>query len=120
VRDIDQLFQTLETSPFRRRFRLAARERAYRGLPAVLQHAGDFIEQRLTPAAPANDGKQRPFRGHPVFVAQHDTATRCRSCLAKWHRIPQGRRLTVEEQRHIGEVLEHWLKALATSISTGS
>jgi hypothetical protein len=117
MRDIDQLFEALQKSPFRRRFRLSTRERGYldaKGLPIVLQHADDFIKQRLAPAAPANDGKQTPFRGHPVFVAQHATATCCRSCLAKWHRVPQGRRLTLEEQSYIGEVLAHWLKAQAT------
>ncbi len=29
-------------------------------------------------AEPRNDGKQTPFRGHPVFTAQHATATCCR------------------------------------------
>src|SRR5262249_6199580 len=117
VRDIDQLFEGLQKSPFRRRFRLGAHERAYlagKGLPVILDHANEFIEQRLAPAAPANDGKQTPFRGDTIFVAQHATATCCRSCLAKWHRIPQGRRLTVEERSYLGEVLAHWLKAQAT------
>ena len=117
MRDIDQSFEALQKSPFRRRFRLSARDHAHlvnKGLPAVLRHAGDFIEKRLAPEAPANDGKQTPFRGHPVFVAQHASATCCRSCLAKWHRIQQGRQLTVDEQSYIGEVLAHWLKAQAT------
>jgi hypothetical protein len=34
------------------------------------------------------------MRGHPVFIAQHATATCCRGCLAKWHDIPAGRALT--------------------------
>lgn len=34
-----------------------------------------------------NDGKQTPMRGHPVFIAQHATATCCRECLKKWHNI---------------------------------
>jgi Domain of unknown function (DUF4186) len=118
VRDIDDLFEALQKSPFRRRFHLAARERSYladRGLPAVLDHAGDFIAKRLAPATPANDGKQTPFRGHPVFVAQHATATCCRSCLAKWHKIPRGRQLTGKEQRYILEVLERWLTTYVSS-----
>jgi hypothetical protein len=36
------------------------------------------------------------MRGHPIFVAQHATATCCRGCLTKWHRIPQGQPLTPE------------------------
>ena len=33
--------------------------------------------RRLEPAQPANDGRQTPWRGHPVFTAQHATATCC-------------------------------------------
>ncbi|MDD5463125.1 MAG: DUF4186 family protein [Methylococcales bacterium] len=56
-----------------------------------------------------NDGKQTPFRGHPVFVAQHATACCCRSCLEKWHRIPKRRALTPDEEAYIVNVLEKWL-----------
>ena len=113
-RDIDRVFTRLASSPFRRRFRLGPRERAYldqKGLAAVLQHGRDFIARRLAPANPANDGKQTPFRGHPVFVAQHATATCCRSCLAKWHRIGRGHDLDKAEQDYVLAVLERWLRA---------
>jgi hypothetical protein len=113
-RDIDQVFAAFARSPFRRRFRLGAPERAYleaKGLPAVLDHARDFIAKRLAPAHPVNDGKQTPFRGHPVFVAQHATATCCRSCLAKWHGIARGRALDAHEIGHVVAVLQRWLVA---------
>ena len=42
-----------------------------------------FVTQRLAPTAPRNDGRQTPMRGHPVFTAQHATATCCRQCLAR-------------------------------------
>src|SRR3546814_16649873 len=58
-----------------------------------------IVEKRLAPAEPVNDGKQTPMRGHPVLIAQHATATCCRSCLAKWHGIPAGRLLDAAEQR---------------------
>ncbi|XNM60750.1 DUF4186 family protein [Escherichia coli] len=45
---------------------------------------GGFLAKRLS-ALPVNDGKQTPMRGHPVFIAQHATATCCRGCVAKWH-----------------------------------
>jgi len=112
VRSVDHIFEALEKSPFRRRFRLQERERLYlrqKTLSAVLQHARDFVLKRLAPAEPPNDGKQTPFRGHPVFVAQHATATCCRSCLAKWHGIPSGHALSCEEMDHIVKVLERWL-----------
>jgi hypothetical protein len=114
VRDIDDIFARLPTSAFRQRFRLGPKDRAYlgrRGLPVILDHARDFIEKRLAAAEPMNDGKQTPFRGHPVFVAQHATATCCRGCLAKWHGIPRGRPLDEREKAHILAVLERWLKA---------
>lgn len=113
MRPLDELFDALGRSDFRRRFRLAARERAYlreRGLATVMQHGRDFIAKRLAPAAPPNDGKQTPFRGHPIFVAQHATATCCRGCLAKWHGIPRGHALTDEEQAHVLAVLQRWLE----------
>jgi predicted Fe-S protein YdhL (DUF1289 family) len=113
MRNIDDLFAALDLSAFRRRFHLAAREQAYlraKTLPVVLEHAREFIAHRLAPAAPPNDGKQTPFRGHPVFVAQHATATCCRGCLAKWHGIAAGRELEAIEQAHVLAVLERWLR----------
>lgn len=113
VRNLDAVFAALERSAFRRRFRLGAREQAYlqdKGWPVVLSHASDFIAQRLAPAEPRNDGKQTPMRGHPVFIAQHATATCCRGCLAKWHAIPQGRELSAEEQAHVVAAIERWLR----------
>ena len=113
MRDLDRLFTALAASAFRQRFHLAAREREYlraRGLPVVLDHARDFVARRLAPAEPHNDGKQTPFRGHPVFVAQHATATCCRGCLAKWHGIPAGREFGADEQAHVVAVLERWLR----------
>ncbi|WP_407530855.1 DUF4186 family protein [Methylobacterium oryzisoli] len=64
----------------------------------------------LVPADPKNDGKQTPLRGHPAFVAQHATATCCRSCLSKWHGIPSKRELSTAEQRHVVEAIARWLQ----------
>src|SRR4051794_6191257 len=99
MRDLDEVFERLRRSPFRQRFRLRAAERGYldrEGLDVVLSHAADFIEKRLAPAHPVNDEKQTPMRNHPVFVAQHATATCCRGSLEKWHAIPKGHALTAE------------------------
>lgn len=114
MRDLDLIFSRLERSPFRRRFRLQSKEQAYlaeRGLPTILEHARDFIAKRLAEPAPRNDGRQTPMRGHPVFIAQHATATCCRSCLAKWHQIPSGRPLSEAEQQYILSVIERWVQA---------
>ena len=113
MRDLDLVFSRLSGSAFRTRFRLAERERAYladRGLPTVLEHARDLIDKRLAPAEPLNDGRQTPMRGHPVFIAQHATATCCRSCLAKWHGIAAGRALSDPERDHVVAAIERWLK----------
>jgi hypothetical protein len=112
MRDLDSVFDKLARSPFRSRFRLSFKDRVYldeRGIDVVRSHARDFIAKRLAPAEPANDGRQTPMRGHPVFVAQHATATCCRSCLAKWHGIPAGRELTHDEQEHVVSAIERWL-----------
>jgi predicted Fe-S protein YdhL (DUF1289 family) len=112
MRDLEEVFRELDESAFRRRFRLGAKERDYlreKGLPRVLEHAADFVEKRLAPAEPTNDGRQTPMRGHPAFVAQHATATCCRGCLRKWHRIPKGRPLDDHEKRYVISVIERWL-----------
>ena len=41
------------------------------------------------------------MRGHPVFIAQHATATCCRNCLYKWHKIQAGIELTEEQKEYI-------------------
>lgn len=113
MRQLDDLFTALARSAFRRRFQLGPRERGYlrdRGLDAVLVQAEELIAARLAPASPSNDGRQTPFRGHPVFVAQHATATCCRGCLAKWHDIPKGSALTDEGTAHVIAVIGHWLR----------
>ena len=111
-RNLNEVFAALEQSPFRRSFRLHGKELEYfrrKGLSVVLEHAADFIEKRLAAAPPVNDGKQTPMRHHPVFIAQHATATCCRGCLQKWHGIPKGRRLEAAEKQYILEVIKMWL-----------
>ncbi|ENZ8426703.1 MULTISPECIES: DUF4186 domain-containing protein [Klebsiella] len=109
---METLFARLGRSTFRSRFHLGAKERQYcydKGPEVIDSHAADFIAKRLAPAQIANDGKQTPMRGHPVFIAQHATATCCRGCLEKWHAIPRGRELSGEEQRYVVQVIHHWL-----------
>ncbi len=113
VRETNELFEALGRSRFRSRFRLGAREAAYlkqKGMSTILEHARQFVESRLAEAEPANDGKQTPMRNHPVFVAQHATATCCRGCLEKWHRIDKGRPLNPQEIDYIVHVIELWLR----------
>lgn len=118
MRDLDDLFAALQRSRFRARVRLEPKDQAYldrKGLSVALAEARRFVVVRLAPAEPPNDGKQTPLRGHPAFVAQHATATCCRGCLAKWHRIPQGRPLAENEIDYVVRVLHRWLAAQARS-----
>ena len=110
--DLDEVFERLNRSDFRRRFSLRAAEREYlerKGLDAVMLHGEKFIEERLAPTNPPNDVKQTPMRNHPIFVAQHGTATCCRGCLEKWHSIPKGYALTSEEKAYVLSILRRWL-----------
>lgn len=124
MRDVQEVLSSLSHSPFRRRIHLQEKELDYlrkKGIGEVLKHAADFVEKRLAPASPANDGKQTPWHNHPVFVAQHATATCCRGCLQKWHQIPKGRALSGEEQQYIVEVIGKWLSQEAgTTAQKGS
>ena len=114
MRDIDELFEALGRSKFRSRFRLKAGEADYlerKTLAVVLRQGRDFITARLAPANPANDGRQTPMKKHPIFIAQHATATCCRKCLEKWHHIPSRRPLMEKQIDYILIVIERWLAA---------
>ena len=110
--DLDARLRRIGQQPFRAKFRLVGRDRAIvdlRGIATVRRHAEDFIAQRLAPADPRNDGRQTPYRGHPVFVAQHATATCCRTCLQRWHSIPSGRALTEEQKTYVVDAICRWI-----------
>ena len=106
------LEERLSRSAFRSRFRLSEKDKEYvrlKGEDTIRRHAYDFVEKRLRPARIPNDGKQTPMKGHPVFLAQHATACCCRGCLEKWHHIPGGRELSVEETDYVVEVIMRWI-----------
>ena len=109
----DAAFARLARSRFRSRFRLSEADRRYiaeKGMETIRRHAEDFVRTRLAPANPPNDGKQTPMRGHPVFVAQHATATCCRGCLEKWWKVPRGIEIPESRQRGIVDFLMAWIE----------
>ena len=111
---IDLTLQTLARHPFRAKFHLRGRDAAtvqLRGMEVIREHAAELLARRVAPAEPAKDGKQTPYRGHPVFVAQHATATCCRTCLQRWHGIPKGRELTADEQAYAVDVICRWIES---------
>ncbi len=102
----------LNKSSFRSSFHLKENDKIYlreKGFTIIESHAKDFVSSRLAPQNPLNDGRQTPMRGHPVFIAQHATATCCRNCLFKWHHISKNKELTLNEQNYIISIIMTWL-----------
>ena len=114
---MDDIYQKalkhLKKSSFRSKFNLTYQDRAYikeKGLPTIRKHALEFITTRIAPRSPKNDGKQTPMKGHPVFVAQHATATCCRGCIQKWHKIAKGNALTHGEILFVTDLIMTWIQ----------
>ena len=121
--DIPYKLIALKQSKFRSKFELAQKDRDYiatKGLETIKEHAFQFINSRVAPAFPKNDGKQTPMRGHPVFIAQHATATCCRGCLQKWYRIEKGRALSDDEIGFIVELVMEWIRCHSPQYSPRS
>lgn len=117
----------LGNSKFGSHFKLDEKDRIYIsrvGVDKVRAHAHDFIQKRLAPAQPKNDGRQTPFQGHPIFSArgrirptfyggkaQHATSICCRGCLEKWYGIPKGQVLKTEEIEKLADILMAWIES---------
>ena len=110
---IEDKIYSLSKSKFRSSFHLNKKMIMYvneKGIDKIKQDAYFFVDNRLKPALPKNDGKQTPMKQvHPVFIAQHACACCCRGCIEKWHYIPKGRELTNEEVNYIVELLIFWI-----------
>jgi hypothetical protein len=109
---MEKVLNKLLKSSFRSRFRLSAKDLDYidqRGLEVIRSHAVDFIAKRIAPEKILNDGKQTPFKDHPVFVAQHATATCCRNCIQKWHSYPKGVAMSEIQQKYIVDLIMFWI-----------
>ena len=109
---INNKLNSLKKSKFRSSFHL----RKYmikmideKGIEVIEKHCEDFIEKRLSSYPIINDGNQTPMKGHPVFIAQHATATCCRGCLEKWHHIPKEKVLDEREKKFIAALILSWI-----------
>ena len=94
--ELKKLFNRLDHSKFRSSFHLAKKYKDYcneKGLDVIL-----------------NDGKQTPMKNHPVFIAQHATASCCRGCLYKWYHIKPHTQLNDSQQEMIVQVIMAWIK----------
>lgn len=113
------ILNSLEKSKFRSSFHLKEKDYLYiqeKGLDVIERHAKDFVYYRLSSKVILNDGKQTPYKGHPVFIAQHATATCCRTCLYKWHKIPKNKELSKKEQDYIVGIIMAWIRKELVSI----
>ena len=111
---IDHILESLKKSKFRNSFHLKEKDFDYintKGIDTIKKHAYDFIDKRLAPEVIENDGKQTPFKGHPVFIAQHATATCCRGCLYKWHKIRPNTELNSSEKEYVVDVIMSWINS---------
>lgn len=111
-KNMQNILNSLSKSNFRSKFHLKQKDKDYikeKGMDKIREHAYDFINKRLAPENIQNDGKQTPMRGHPVFIAQHATATCCRGCLYKWHKIPSGIELNEKQKDYIVDVIMAWI-----------
>ena len=110
---IENALERLQKSNFRSRFHLTEKDKKYideKGMDVIRKHAQDFVRDRLSPSVIENDGKQTPMRGHPVFIAQHATATCCRGCLNKWYRVQKNVELTEIQQEKIVNLIMAWIQ----------
>lgn len=109
---INDKLNSLSKSKFRSSFHLNKKMLDYintKGMDTIKKHTCDFIEEKLAPATPDNDGKQTPMKNHPVFIAMHACGCCCRGCLYKWHKIPLNRTLTSSEKNYIYNLLITWI-----------
>lgn len=123
MKPFEDLFERLERSKFRSGFKLSKKDNEYlvsKGLDAIRGHSYEFVRTRLAPAEPDNDGRQTPMRGHPVFTAQHATATCCRKCVQKWHEIEAGRAFTEKEIEYVVSLICAWLEKKMFAITITS
>ncbi|MFC1690604.1 DUF4186 family protein [Nanoarchaeota archaeon] len=107
----DNLAKT-KTSHFRRKFHLNEAEKKYiadKGLDHLRKQAEFVISTKILHPL-ANDGYQTPYYGHPIFKAQHATATCCRNCIRKWWRFPSNRSLNKTEFSFIVNLIMKWVK----------
>ena len=110
---MNEILYKLSKSKFRSSFKLKEKDKKYieeKTLSKIREHAYDFINKRLKDVSNINDGKQTPMKGHPVFVAQHATATCCRECIRKWHKIQPGRELSQIQQEYLVDVIMTWIQ----------
>lgn len=109
---INNKLDSLSKFKFRSSFKLSYKDRKYvidNGIDKIIEHAYNFVNERLVLFDIYSDGKQTPMKNHPVFIAQHATGTCCRGCLSKWHGIEKCKKLTDNEVNYIVSIIIAWI-----------
>ena len=109
---MNKILDELKKSKFRSSFKLKDKDISYiekNGLENIKIHAYKFVNERLKDKYIKNDGKQTPYKGHPVFIAMHSTACCCRKCLYKWHKIEPNKELSEKEIDCIVSIIMEWI-----------
>ena len=107
-----EILNKLNKSKFRSKFKLSLFDKCYineKGVSVIKKHAYDFFYRRLKIRL-KNDGRQTPWKGHPIFIAQHATATCCRKCLERWHGISRGKMLNKKDLDYCVDIVMKWIK----------
>lgn len=105
------ILHRLKRSKFRSSFKLREKELKIveqKGIEKLSKDCFEILEKRIKTKL-KNDGKQTPWKGHPVFVGQHATATCCRKCMEKWHKIPRNKVLNDDELSYFSELVMIWI-----------
>ena len=111
---VNKFLYSLSKTKFRGSFHLNSNMKDYvreKGINKIKDDAYQFIENRIAPKNPKNDGKQTPMKAnsHPIFIAQHACGCCCRSCLERIHHINKNKELSKEEIEYIVNVLITWI-----------
>jgi uncharacterized protein DUF4186 len=114
--DAAYTFRMLRTELIRHHFwhkpidRKALDHARRKGMRGMKEAAERRIQQSVSAATPARDGRQTPFEGNALYYAQHATATCCRRCIEEWHAIPPGRALAEDEVRYLTELVNLYIQ----------
>ncbi len=114
-----ELLLRLQKSKFRAGFKLRKYEYDYymrKGEVIIREEAVRFLNSRIR-RRPSNDGKQTPYKNHPVFIAQHATASCCRKCVEKWHKIPANIEMSDIQVNYLADLIMAWLKIKIAQIN---
>ena len=112
IKGIENKLNSLDNSKFRSSFHLRNYMKEYinsKGIDTIEKHCDDFINKNLKIYNKEKDGHQTPTKNHPVFIAQHATATCCRGCIEKWYHIPKEKELNDKEIKSIKAIIMSWI-----------